>query len=165
MSVPLFANPPYDLTGRVFTLAAFSALWLVSCESAIAPPDQPQEGAIQADITYLNEWPPQSGFVDLRFVAMRFVPQDTADFLQLNLLEFSDRLAYGVESQSVLLTEVPAGSYPFAVVARQRTRDIFSWQALGIYEEDGEVGVFRVNTGQTTTIEITVDFENLPDFP
>ena len=94
---------------------------------------------------------------------MRFIPSDTADFLQLNRLEFSDRLQYFVDGETIILPEVPAGTYPFAVVARQRTTDVLSWQALGIYNENN--GVFVVARDETVDVAITVDFDNLPDFP
>ncbi len=140
-----------------------SLLFLAACDSSIRPPESTAPGFIRADITYVSDWPPANQFKDLRFVAMRFVPQDTTDFLQLNRLEFSEGLQYGVASQTVLLADVTLGTYPFAVVARQRTSDILSWEALGIYQE-GE-GFFRVNAAETTRVAVTVDFDNLPDFP
>ncbi|MBT8402154.1 MAG: hypothetical protein KJO98_16880 [Rhodothermia bacterium] len=138
-------------------------LVVTACDSSIRPPESTEPGFIIADITYVSDWPPANQFVDLRFVAMRFVPQDTTDFLQLNRLEFSEGLQYGVTSQTVVLEDVVLGTYPFAVVARQRTSDILSWEAMGIYEE-GE-GIFRVNSAETSRVAITVDFDNLPDFP
>lgn len=133
------------------------------CDSSIRPPESIEPGFIRADITYVSDWPPANQFVDLRFVAMRFVPQDTTDFLQLNRLEFSEGLQYGVASQTVVLEDVVLGTYPFAVVARQRTSDILSWEAMGIYEEGG--GIFQVNSAETSRVAITVDFANRPDFP
>ena len=134
-----------------------------SCESIIEPPEAIEPGYIRAEISYVSAWPPRNEFVDIRFVAMRFVPQDTTDFLQLNRLEFSEGLQYGAQSQTVLLEDVTLGTYPFAVVARQRTSDILSWEALGIYEDGG--GIFQVASAETTVVAITVDFNNLPDFP
>ena len=139
------------------------AVAVVSCDSAIEPPSDPAKGTIRGVIEYLSEWPPAEEIRDLRFVAMRFVPTDTADFLQLNRLEFSERLEYFVDDATIVLADVPAGTYPFAVVARQRTSDPLSWQALGIYEENN--GVFVLSRDETVEVQITVDFDNLPDFP
>lgn len=142
---------------------ATAALLAVGCESPIEPPTDVALGTIEGVIEYASQWPPPAEIVDLRFVAMRFVPQDTADFLQLNRLEFSGRLEYYVTEQTVYLDEVPAGTYPFAAVARQRTQDVLSWQALGIYTENS--GVFVVARDETVRVNITVDWDNLPDFP
>ena len=148
---------------QVFLPVAAILVVAGACESVIEPPAETIPGAIRAEITYVSAWPPANEFVDIRFVAMRFVPQDTTDFLQLNRLEFSNRLSYGVPSQSVVLPEVPVGAYPFAVVARQRTSDILSWEALGIYGEDG--GVIQVAAGETSMVSVEVDFNSLPEFP
>ncbi len=150
-------------TGVRLIIFAMVAVSFVACDSEIQPPTDVAEGAIRGIITYQSAWPPPEEIRDLRFVAMRFVPSDTADFLQLNRLEFSDRLEYYVTNETVLLSEVPAGTYPFAVVARQRTSDALSWQALGIYEENE--GVFIVARDETVDVAISVDFENLPAFP
>lgn len=145
-------------------LAVLAGLLVVaSCDSPIEPPSDNAEGTIRGVIQYVSAWPPIEEFRDLRFVAMRFIPQDTADFLQLNRLEFSDKLIYGTDNQTIILSEVPAGTYPFAVVARQRTSYALSWQALGIYGENN--GVFVVARDETVDVSITVDFENLPQFP
>ncbi len=148
---------------KLRSCVAAGIVFLTGCDSAIEPPDKTTPGAIRADITYVGNWPPARQFVDLRFVAMRFIPRDTTDFLQLNQIEFSDGLPYGVASHIVVLPEVPPGTYPFAVVARQRTQDILSWEALGIYTENQ--GVFQVTGGDTVRLNVTVDFDNPPDFP
>jgi hypothetical protein len=144
-------------------ISGVAVLMFVSCDSEIRPPSDVAEGAIRGIITYQSAWPPPEEIRDLRFVAMRFVPADTADFLQLNRLEFSDRLEYYVNTETIIVSDVPAGTYPFAVVARQRTSDALSWQALGIYEENE--GVFIVARDETVDVAISVDFDNLPDFP
>ena len=146
-----------------YLFAVGVALLVVACESPIEPPSDVALGTIRGIVEYVSEWPPGEEIRDLRFVAMRFIPSDTADFLQLNRLEFSDRLQYFVDGETIILPEVPAGTYPFAVVARQRTTDVLSWQALGIYNENN--GVFVVARDETVDVAITVDFDNLPDFP
>lgn len=162
----MFSHDPTSHVPKLRSCVAAGVLPIVlltGCDSAIEPPDEVTPGAIRADITYVGTWPPFNQFVDHRFVAMRFVPQDTTDFLQLNQLEFSEGLPYGVASHVVVLPEVRTGTYPFAVVARQRTQDILSWEALGIYMENQ--GVFQVTAGDTARVSITVDFDNPPDFP
>jgi hypothetical protein len=143
-------------------------LLAVACDHGFAPPEAPQLGAISVDISYLdyeNAWPAPDSLFDLRFVAMPFIPQDTSDILQLNLLVISDRLELRQKRQGdmITVTEVKSGTYVYSGVAEQFDRDVFSWRPVGLYEEDG--GVFTVQPGETTSVAVTVDFKNRPPFP
>ena len=146
------------------TICLFCGLWaLAGCDSGIAPPDGNRVGTIQGVITYSDPWPSADQFREIRFVALRFVPRDTADFLQLNRIEFSDALSYGVSTDSFLIPDVPVGFFPYSGVARQATADIFSWGPIGLYAEND--GVFSVTEAETTFVRVSVDFENPPPFP
>lgn len=133
------------------------------CDHGLEPPERAPDGSISATVTYLGEWPPASEVVDFRFVAMRFVPQDTLDFLQLNRMAISGRLAYGVERDSFTVQAVQPGVFVYTGIAQQQTSDILSWRPVGLLDGDG--GLFTVEPGANTPLSITVDFDNLPVFP
>lgn len=136
---------------------------LVGCDHGLEPPGEPITGAIRAEITYFGQWPPQDSVRDLRFVAMRFVPTDTSDFLQLNRLVFSDRLEYGVEAQALTMEGVEAGPFLYAGVAQQYGSDALDWKPVGIVAEND--GVFIVRQDETTHVSVEVDFQDPPPFP
>lgn len=136
----------------------------MGCDGGLAPPDEPPVGTLHATITYEGAWPPADSLHDLRLVAMRFVPQDTSDFLQLNNLVFSPRsLDYFVEHDTVVVAEVDRGTYVYTGVAQQYDESIFAWRPVGLYSEQN--GVFQIRPGDTTFIRIAVDFDHLPPFP
>ena len=136
---------------------------LLGCDHGLVPPDSPSSGTIRASVTYIGVWPLESEVHDLRFVAMRFVPRDTADFLQLNRMAISDRLEYNVRSQEVEISEVETGAFLYTGIAQQFSKDLLSWRPLGLYEEND--GVFFVTKSETTDVSIVVDFASLPVFP
>jgi len=140
--------------------------FLFGCDHGLAPPEVPPFGAIRGVITYTGHpdaWPPQNQVRDLRFVAMRFVPQDTADFLQLNRMAISNPLAYGVPQDTFLIEQVEAGLFLYSGVAQQFAPDILSWRPVGLVEEAD--GVFEVHPGTTTEVSVKVDFNHPPPFP
>ncbi|NNF04082.1 MAG: hypothetical protein HKN17_06410 [Rhodothermales bacterium] len=134
-----------------------------ACDTGLEPPPEPDAGAIEVIVEYTGAWPPRAQLKDLRFVAMRFVPSDTADFLQLNRMAISDRLAYNVSADTVTLSDVEAGPYPYAGVAQQFAADLLAWRVVGLYAEDG--GLIVVDPGRTTSISMSVDFDDPPVFP
>ena len=140
-------------------------LLLAGCDHGLTPPEEPPFGAIRGVIVYADPdaWPPRSEVRDLRFVAMRFVPQDTADFLQLNRMEISETLAYGVARDTIRIDNVAVGFFPYTGVAQQVTPDILAWRPVGLL--DGNGGFFEVRPGETTEVSVTVDFDNPPPFP
>ena len=136
---------------------------LAGCDHGFVPPDEPATGTIQASVTYVGMWPPQAQVHDLRFVAMRFVPKDTADFLQLTRMAISGRLEYGVDSDVILLQNVETGAFFYSGIAQQFDSDLLAWKPLGLYEEND--GVFWVTADHTTEISLTIDFAFPPPFP
>lgn len=138
-------------------------LALAACDHGLAPPDEPQFGAVDVRVSYEGPWPPADSLFDLRFVAFRFVPQDTADFFRLTELVFSDRLQYNVDSERVFVDELAAGTFPYSGIAQRFSANILDWRPVGLYEEDG--GLFTVAAAETTRIEIRVNFLDLPPFP
>lgn len=135
----------------------------IGCDTGLEPPPEPASGAIEVIVGYTGQWPPRAELKDLRFVAMQFVPRDTADFLQLNRMAISDRLAFNVDADTVLLTDVEAGPYPYSGVAQQFAADLLAWRPVGLFTDGG--GLIIVDPGATTSVALTVDFDNPPDFP
>lgn len=141
-------------------------LLLAGCDHGLEPPAEPPLGAIQGIITYLDTpaaWPPQENLIDLRFVGMRFVPQDTADFLQLNRMAISPTLAFYVPNDTFLIANVAAGTFFYSGVAQRFGQDILAWRPVGLYTEND--GLFEVLPGDTTLLRLTVDFRSPPPFP
>jgi hypothetical protein len=138
----------------------------VGCDHGLAPPPVPPAGAIRGIVVYVGHpdaWPPRDEVRDLRFVAMRFVPRDTADFLQLNRMVISETLRYRVPSDTFFIDDVAAGIFPFSGVAQHFSDDLLAWRPVGLYEGDG--GLFEVRPGEVTEVSVTVDFKNPPRFP
>jgi len=136
---------------------------ITGCDHGLAPPDVPSAGTIRASIEYVGVWPEESDVHDLRFVAMRFVPIDTADFLQLNRMAISNRLDYGVLNQDVEISDVETGVFLYTGIAQQFTSNLLSWRPLGLYEDND--GIFFVTKDETTEVSIVVDFADPPVFP
>lgn len=151
---------------RLIPVWAALLLLLTGCDHGLSPPPAPPLGAIRGVVTYLNHpasWPPPAEVRDLRFVGMRFVPRDTADFLQLNRMVISERLRYGVARDTFLIPDVAAGPILFSGVAQQFAADILAWRPVGLYTDND--GIFDVRPGDTTHIAVTVDFDHPPPFP
>lgn len=137
-----------------------------ACDHGLVPPDEPPVGTIRAIITYAGHpdaWPPRDSLHDLRFVAMRFVPEDTTDFLQLNRLVFSERLRYHVPVDTVVLENIETGLFPYSGVAQRYAADLFAWRPVGLYDANG--GILQVRPGETADVRVLVDFRNPPPFP
>lgn len=166
MQRPAAVSPSYRRPRAASAVPALLlALVLAACDHGLAPPEAPPVGAIRAVVTYAppGAWPPPDSLVDLRFVAMRFVPKDTSDFLQLNRLVFSQTLRHNVARDTVVVTDVAAGAFFYSGVAQRYSQDLFAWRPVGLVEADG--GVFHVRGGETTEVHVTVDFRNPPPFP
>jgi len=146
-------------------IAASILVGIAACDDGLVVPDQELAGAIAGEITYLNleSWPPDSAIFDLRFVAMRFIPTDTADFLQLNRMEISNGLRRGVATDTFFIGGVDPGTFPYSGVAYQFSADIFDWRPIGVVTENN--GLFSVANGETTHVHVVVDFNNPPVFP
>ena len=134
-----------------------------ACDHGLEPPAFSGTGRIEGTVEYTGTWPPLEELDDLRFVGMRFVPQDTSDFLQLNQMVISQGLDLHVDSDVFVIDEATTGFYLYAGVAQKFDSDLLSWRPVGLYTADG--GVFSVAPNETTQIHLVVDFGNLPVFP
>ncbi len=145
---------------------AASLLCAAGCDGGLAPPAPESPGAIRGVVHYAppDAWPAADSLRDLRFVAMRFVPRDTADFLNLNALVFNEpRLAFNVARDTFFIPNVAPGLYLYSGVAQKFGPAITQWRPVGLFETDG--GIFRVRPGDTVGVEVRVDFRNPPPFP
>jgi hypothetical protein len=145
-------------------LVVFAVVSLTTgCDHGLQPPGVEAKGSISGTVIYSGEWPPRSQVQDLRFVAMRFVPQDTLDFLQLNRMAISGTLRYGVASDTFSIRDVEPGVFLYSGIAQQQSTDILSWRPVGLLDGDG--GFFSVEPASEQVVTIEVDFGNLPIFP
>ena len=154
-------SPMYARAALVVVLIGAAA-----CDHGLSPPAEPETGAIRAYVEYAqvrDDWPDSDSLADLRFVALRFVPRDTTDLLQLNRLVFSERLTYYAARDTVLIEGVETGPFLYAGVAQKFGGDNFDWRPVGLVEENN--GFFSVEADETTTVSVTVDFQNPPLFP
>ena len=94
---------------------------------------------------------------------MRFIPQDTSDFLQLNRMVISDTLSRYVTSDSFFISNVQAGVYVYSGVAENFGRGILDWRPIELYTLNQ--GTFVVRGDETTSLSIDVDLSQRPPFP
>lgn len=138
-------------------------LLILSCNKGLEPEEVEPEGTLIVNILYASDWPPQEEFFDFRFVAFKFQPETEADFLRINEMLISNPLDYGVESQTLTLENVQNQKFYMGAIAWQYGSNIFAdWRAAGLYTTGN--GQFTIE-GNTVEITITVDFNDLPDFP
>lgn len=141
--------------------------WMImvsGCDGGLVPPDSPPVGIIRGEVHYLGTWPPADSFNDLRFVALPFIPRDTADlFRDLTRLVFSESLPLNRDLDTFVVVDVPAGTYVYSGVAQQFSDDVLDWRPLGLVEDEG--GIFVVRSGETTAVSVRVDFADMPPFP
>ena len=149
-----------------FFLLLSVLLTLVNCESGLKPPIEEENptGIITGIVTYSGEWPPADSLKDLRFVPLKSVPQTAQDIISEFTKNpvFSDRLNYFVEQDTFTVKDVQNGVYVYNAIAQRFGDQLFSdWRPVGVYTENN--GIIIVN-GDTISITIHVDFENLPPF-
>ena len=144
-------------------LIAFTLCVAAGCDHGLSPPEEPPKGTIVADISYTGPWPPAAELHELLFVALRFVPRDTSDLLQLGRMAISDRLEIDVPSQRIIVEDVRTGPYLYSGVAQKYGSGTFDWKPIGLVRADD--GIFVVSADETTYVDVDVDFDNPPVFP
>lgn len=157
------AHPTGKAQPCLLRTAALLLCLAAGCDHGLEPPDPPPFGTLAVEITYTGAWPPQDSLVDLRFVAFRFVPRDTADFFRLNELLFSETLPTYVDRHELVLDSVATGLFVYTVIAQRFSSTLTDWRPVGQYTENG--GLYAIAPAETTRITIPVDFLNLPPFP
>ncbi|GEM_PF-634999 len=166
--LPKYTTPRNLLSGvasaQSLSLTLLLILFTLSgCDSGLEPPEDFGTGSIDVAVTYSGEWPPGQELNDLRFIAMRFLPADTSDFFRLNEMIISTRLATNVPSDVFRIENAPAGTYFYTGIAQQFSDNLLSWRPIGLYEDNS--GVFSIGRGQEVSLDVHVDFANLPEFP
>lgn len=121
-------------------------------------------GVITGIVTYSGEWPPEDSLKDLRFVALESKPQSATDIVSVfPNLPFSETLDFYVERDTFLVDSVQSGIYVYNSIAQRFGDQILQdWRPVGLYKEND--GILIVE-GDTVSITIDVDFNNLPPFP
>lgn len=157
------------LPAPVRFLAFFAVLLTglsAGCDNGLVPPDAPERGAISGTVSYTGPWPPDSSLFDVRFVALRIVPESADDIVS----EFSKQrvvLSNGLDrpatADTFFVPAVTTGPYVYSGVAIQQSSNVFDWVPIGLYDENA--GIFQVLPGDTTVLHIEVDFNNIPPFP
>ena len=165
MSIVRFAYNTYMIpTKKLFSALLFvCAVLLLGCDHGLAPPENSTTGSIRGTITYTGTWPARDSLRELRFVGMRFIPQDTSDFLQLNRMVISDTLSRFVTSDSFFISGVQAGPYVYSGVAENFGRGILDWRPIELYTQNE--GTFVVRGNETITLSLSVDLTERPPFP
>lgn len=145
-----------------FLLVLFAFI-IASCNKGLEPEEVLPEGTLIVNILYNSDWPEPEDIVDFRFVGFKFEPQSEADFVRINEMLISDPLAYGVTNQTLMFEDIPNQRYYMGAIAWQYGPNVFAdWRAAAMYTAGN--GQFTIE-GNTVEITITVDFNNLPDFP
>jgi hypothetical protein len=144
-------------------LLVLFAFIVASCNKGLEPEEVLPEGTLIVNILYNSDWPESADIVDFRFVGFKFQPQSEADFVRINEMLISDPLTYGVTNQTLIFEDIPNQRYYMGAIAWQYGPNVFAdWRAAAIYT--GGNGQFTIE-GNTVEITLTVDFNNLPDFP
>lgn len=139
---------------------------LIGCDNGLEPPSTPETGTLEGTISYEGPWPADSTLFDLRFVAMRIIPQSADDIVTefgKQRVQLSQGLKRPAERDTFQINFVPTGPYVYSGVAIQQTTNIFDWLPVGLYNDDA--GIFKILPNETTRIHVHVDFNNIPPFP
>lgn len=157
----------YDPKYLYFLLLSLTGCALLTgCDNGLVPPEDPARGAISGTITYEGTWPDVDSLRDIRFVALRIIPEEAADIIsefEKQRVVLSQGLVRPAERDSFFVSAVISGPYVYSGVAIQQSANIFDWRPVGLY--DANAGIFQVNPDDTTFIQIHVDFDNIPPFP
>lgn len=156
-----------------------SLVLFTACDKGIAPPavsPAPNpNGSFSGTVTFQN-WGVADTLYDLRLIAfIVFPPDDVIDEVLRGRAAVHPPLGGGVlalagaDSVTYQL-HLPAGIYPYIVVAQQFGPDLFNdWKPVGQYDLDSNLTdptPIEITAGENLhDIDIIVDFANLPPIP
>lgn len=170
-----------------FGLAVVSAIWIIACDGGLKPPPETPLTTISGTITYVGggaSWPRPDSVVSLRAAAFTtFPPADiVSEVLQkrayftpeaLSLDSTLPRFVASSAYRIVIPDPAPARVEYIAVAMLTTTNSIQllqpqSWKVIGIYSlpnDPKRQQTLALRQGSDHTVNITVDFKNLPPQP
>lgn len=139
-------------------------LLLTGCDHGFTPP---LKGKIEGRIVFKGTTPPSDQIKGLYFAAAPFTPCATDEILtRFNEVAISGDMKSALPGQtqtSFEISDVNPGLYTYAGVFQQYGTNLLDIRPVAVYAENR--GTFAVSSGQTASIQITVDFDQLPPFP
>ena len=139
---------------------------ILGCDHGYVPPEDPARGAISGTVTYEGAWPASESLFDVRFVAMRVVPegpQTIIDEFEKQRIVLSQGLRRPTTADSFFIASVITGPYVYSGIAIQQSSNVFDWLPVGLYADNA--GIIQVTPNDTAFIHVHVDFNNPPPFP
>lgn len=140
-------------------------LLLAGCDGGLAPPPPSPLATIEGTVYYSGRWPPPDSVRELRFVAMRFVPQSALDLLlRFNELVISDTLRRFVDTDTfrvVLdLEGVVADTFLYSGIAWKFGPGLLDWRPLVVYDRP-----LILRPGERRPLVLEADFQHPASFP
>ncbi|ACY47987.1 hypothetical protein Rmar_1096 [Rhodothermus marinus DSM 4252] len=152
-------------TRKPLTLLFPVILLLAGCDGGLAPPPPSPLAVIEGTVYYNGPWPHPDSVRELRFVAMRFVPQSALDLLlRFNEIEYSDTLRRFVDSDTfrvvIDLEGVAADTFRYSGIAWKFGPGLLDWRPLVVYDRP-----LILRPGERRPIVLEADFRNPARFP
>lgn len=145
---------------------------LVACDGGLEP-NLKGKTILKGEIIYkdgADNWPSADSLFDLRVVAFKnFPPVDVFQEVLTGAAYFTaDSLPY-YATKTTFELEIPDAPVELKYIAvAQQYGSILEWLAIGVYTESGDNtqhSSLFMSKGETKTIQILVDFNNLPPQP
>ncbi|MDQ7039750.1 MAG: hypothetical protein Q9M35_02315 [Rhodothermus sp.] len=138
---------------------------LMGCDGGLAPPPPSPLAVIEGTVYYKGPWPSPDSVQELRFVAMRFVPQSALDLLlRFNELIISDTLRRFVDSDTfrlvIDLEGAAADTFLYSGIAWKFGPGLLDWRPLVVYDRP-----LVLRAGERRPIVLEADFQNPASFP
>ncbi|HRR09731.1 MAG TPA: hypothetical protein PLO56_13655 [Rhodothermales bacterium] len=134
------------------------------CDHGFEPPER---GKISGTIIFKGKWPPAEEVRALYFGAAPFTPCSVDDivarFSEVALSNDLNASGTGIEEATFSISDVNPAVYVYSGVYLQYGPTVLEIKPVGVFSENN--GAFIVSSGQTTEIDLTVDFDQLPPFP
>ncbi len=135
------------------------------CDGGLAPPPPSPLAHIEGSIYYTGPWPPADSVRELRFVALRFVPQNALDLLlRFNELVFSDTLRRFVDYDTFRVTldlrGVVADTFYYSGIAWKFGPGLLDWRPLVVYDRP-----IILRPGDRWLLVFEADFRRPASFP
>ncbi len=149
-------------------------LVLTACNEGLTPPEKEQQTFLNGTVHFINgisNWPPEDSCKAVRIVAFKnYPPQDiikelsegNAYFTMNSLPLFVDSSSFSLEIKNAPV------ELKYIVAAMQFTNDITSQKVIGVWslnENKFEPSSINIEKGKSYSINIDIDFSNLPPQP